>query len=190
MPLEREHMQRSKLMLVALLAVAGSVGAARADEVTPEQDKDIRHLLEITGASNMSTELASGTSKQLIDMLKAANVPERAYDIVRREVKAVESTQKGWLMDQVVPVYARHFSAQEIKDLIAFYESPLGRKTVREMPQIMEDTFALGKAWNIRVAPEIDRRVTQALAKEGLLPAKPPAAQSSPAPKPEATPKP
>jgi hypothetical protein len=166
---------------VAVLAVAGSLGVARAEEkLTPERDQDIRHLLEITNATSMSADLATSTSKQLVDMLKAANVPERGYDIVRREVKAVADEQGPALLDQVVALYARHFSADEIRQLVTFYESPLGRKTVAEMPQIMEDTFALGQAWNKKTAPMIDRRVTAALTKEGLLPQKAPAGPASP----------
>ena len=35
---------------------------------------------------------------------------------------------------QLLPVFAKHFTQKELRDLTAFYESPLGRKAVAVMP--------------------------------------------------------
>jgi hypothetical protein len=36
-------------------------------------------------------------------------------------------------------IYAKHFSAQELRDLLAFYKSPTGRKALQIMPTVTAD---------------------------------------------------
>ena len=42
-------------------------------------------------------------------------------------------------MTQMPTIYARHFSAGELRELIAIYKTPLGQKMLREMPKVMGD---------------------------------------------------
>nr|WP_229503064.1 DUF2059 domain-containing protein [Pseudoduganella guangdongensis] len=37
-------------------------------------------------------------------------------------------------------MYARHFSAEDVKALTAFYRSPAGKKALQVMPQLMADS--------------------------------------------------
>jgi hypothetical protein len=39
--------------------------------------------------------------------------------------------------------YAKHYSADDLKRLLAFYQSPLGQKALKVMPQVMADSSAL-----------------------------------------------
>ena len=52
----------------------------------------------------------------------------------------------GWdaIKDDVAKIYAKHFTTQELKDLIKFYESPTGKKTLKELPAIMMEGRELG----------------------------------------------
>ena len=38
-------------------------------------------------------------------------------------------------------IYARHFTVQEIQDLIGFYQTPTGRKALQELPQVTAELF-------------------------------------------------
>lgn len=170
-----------------------------AADLSPEARADIRHLLEITGASNLGDQMAADTTDQLVQLLKAANpqMPKRAFDVVNREVTAVVTEQMsapGGFLDQIVTVYGKNFTSAEIRELIAFYESPVGKKTVSTMTQVMGESMAIRQKWGQTIVPEIDRRVTDALGKEGLLPKQAPSPGQSqkpePAPKPAQSPEP
>jgi hypothetical protein len=54
-----------------------------------------------------------------------------------------------------VAIYDRHFSHQEILDLIQFYESPLGRRLVEETPGITQDSMEAGQEWGMRLGEKI-----------------------------------
>jgi uncharacterized protein len=46
------------------------------------------------------------------------------------------------LVEQVYyPMYDRHFSEGELKDILAFYESPTGKRTIAVMPQLVQESM-------------------------------------------------
>src|SRR4029077_3915268 len=42
--------------------------------------------------------------------------------------------------DSIVPIYASHFSLEDIEGITRFYESPLGRRLVRTLPQVSQES--------------------------------------------------
>ena len=46
-------------------------------------------------------------------------------------------------MKDAPAIYARHFTAAELRELIAFNRSATGQKALHEMPQVMSETIAL-----------------------------------------------
>jgi hypothetical protein len=46
--------------------------------------------------------------------------------------------------DAIVPIYAKHFTLEDIQGLTKFYESPLGSKLVKEMPQVVQESQSVG----------------------------------------------
>jgi hypothetical protein len=47
-------------------------------------------------------------------------------------------------MEKMVPIYAARFSTQEIKQLTAFYRTPLGNKLLTSLPQISAESLQAG----------------------------------------------
>jgi len=47
------------------------------------------------------------------------------------------------VMADAPTIYARHFSAAELRDMMAFYKTPTGQKSLKAMPQVMADVFAM-----------------------------------------------
>jgi hypothetical protein len=48
------------------------------------------------------------------------------------------------LREEVTKLYAQTFTVAELKELNAFYVSPIGQKTVKAMPEIMQKSSMLG----------------------------------------------
>ncbi|HZP76914.1 MAG TPA: DUF2059 domain-containing protein [Pseudolabrys sp.] len=40
-------------------------------------------------------------------------------------------------------IYARHFTAAELRELVEFYHSPVGAKALHELPQIAAESIGL-----------------------------------------------
>ena len=73
-------------------------------------------------------------------------------------------------MDQVVPIYNKYLTHPEIKELLAFYQTPLGEKIRSVLPQITHESMLAGQQWAQKLIPEIDKRVEESLKREGILP--------------------
>jgi hypothetical protein len=58
------------------------------------------------------------------------------------------------LVDMVVPIYARHFTQEELEQLLAFYQSPIGKRMVEEQPLLVKESMEAGAEWGKRIAAE------------------------------------
>jgi uncharacterized protein len=126
-------------MLAAVVLLAGSAAHAdnapspealkAADELFTVVSGDMLHqlVIQITGAFWPSLE-ASARAEKIDD----ATIAELRKEFDRLELAFVTSSLK-----EAPPVYARHFTVDELKGLAAFYRTPLGAKALHEMPQVM-----------------------------------------------------
>jgi hypothetical protein len=167
-------MRKSRTILACLLA-AVVVQVARADELTEAKRADIGRLLEATGSSGIAKQFGVAMSRAMFDMMKSSrpDFPETALAIMEQETVAVFSErldEPDGLLALTVPIYHRYFTHQEVRDLLAFYATPVGKKTVTVMPRLVQESMAVGQAWGQSLGTEIERRIVAALRKEGLLP--------------------
>jgi hypothetical protein len=145
------------------------------EDTTAVKYRDIKQLIYITGSENIAKQFASTISQQLFRVLKASRpeIPERAFEIMDRELMALFSEKMsapGELIDQVIPVYDKHFTHQEILELLAFYQTPIGKKTILVLPKVTNESMLAGQRWGQSLGPEIERRIINSLTREGLLP--------------------
>src|SRR5262245_47668038 len=109
-----------------------------AQNIDPQFRADTESLLQLTGSGDIEA-LAKLVAAQVIETLKRSqpDVPERTSGIVTEVVrseflKAFEAPDG--LRDKWVAIYAMHFTHDEIRVLLDFYRTPLGRKSVSLMP--------------------------------------------------------
>jgi uncharacterized protein len=163
---------RTILMLLLATFVARPV---LAEELTDAKSGDIRHLMEVTGGTVIARQFAAASSQGIFQALKASRpeVPDRALEVMDRELMALFSEKMaapGGLMDQVIPVYHKYFTHQEIRELLDFYQTPIGKKAIMVLPRVVSDSMVAGRRWGESLGPEIETRVRAALEREGLLP--------------------
>ncbi|MCE2424454.1 MAG: DUF2059 domain-containing protein [Pseudomonadales bacterium] len=53
--------------------------------------------------------------------------------------------------------------------MIAFYETPIGKKAIKVMPQLMVDSMQAGQRWAMTVMPEVEQKVLAQMREEGLF---------------------
>lgn len=152
-------MNRLWLATVLVVSLLGRIAAAESPApAAPEPSKqdDIRTLMTLTGAGKIGTQLVD----QLMASFKQSypNVPESFWSAFGKEVNA------DGLVDKLVPVYDRHLTHEDIRQLIAFYRSPIGKKMIEALPQITQDSMKIGQDWGRQVAEQVAAR----LEKEGL----------------------
>lgn len=149
------------LALLLAPAVAAEQPAQAKTAVQPgdtDKSRDIRRLLVLTGAGNLGTQVMD----QILRSFRQSHpaVPAKFWDDLRGEMNADQLTQL------VVPIYDRHLSHDDVKQLLAFYESPVGRKLIAVQPQIVAESMKAGEEWG-RAAAE---RILQRMKEQGYSP--------------------
>lgn len=161
--------------LFSVLLVALVVNTAPADDLTPAKTHDIKRLIEMTGGTNVAKQFSSAITQQLFQVLKSAKtaIPDNALQVMEQEISTLITANisaPGGLVDQVVPIYNKYLTHPEIKELLAFYQTPLGEKIRSVLPQITHESMLAGQQWAQKLIPEIDKRVEESLKREGILP--------------------
>lgn len=162
---------------VFLVAFALTSASAQADELTPAKKADIIKLLGLNGTERIvepfSGMVTQGYMQSLGDCPKCSpKIPE----IVKAETANVLRAHlggAGGLIERQLPVYQAHFTHAEIKQLVAFYGSPIGQKMVKESNVLMRDSIGVSQQWGRELSPEIKQSIDGALAKAGIKPSAP-----------------
>jgi hypothetical protein len=133
--------------LTAILAALCLVLTAVA-QVTKEQETEIRKMIQLTGMMKMMEQMKD----QMLTSLKQgspAGVPEEFWDKARKKMKVED------LIEQIIPLYAKYYSVEDIKAINAFYESPAGQRLLAQLPQLMQESMKIGQAWGQKAAQEV-----------------------------------
>ena len=114
---------------------------APAKTIDPQKDSDIRSLLELIGAHDMILDAETNSTEQYRQRL-ASLTPnnDKAQEAVNSYLAVFQKKfDADALADQLVVIYDKHYSGEEIKGLLQFYGSPLGQKVAAELPKISKE---------------------------------------------------
>jgi len=134
------------LGLLALLALGAPLLAQDAKPpATPASPAQLRRLLAATGEEKLVREM----SAEMI--ARARGAAEAAAKATGGEVQGLPAIEAAYepekLMEIVGSVYAKHFGAAEVDEMLRFWESPTGKRLAALQPQIVEETREALAAW-------------------------------------------
>ncbi len=64
-------------------------------------------------------------------------------------------------------MYATRFSQQELKELLTFYQSAVGKKFVTLLPNVLEESFIKTQEWGGKLSEEIVQTMRAEMKKRG-----------------------
>ena len=109
--------------------------------IDPQKESDIRSLLELIGARDTILEAANNSTEQYRQKLIAlAPSDDKAQEAINSYLAVFQRKfDADALNDQLVAIYDKHYSDEEIRGLLQFFGSPLGQKAAAEMPKISKE---------------------------------------------------
>lgn len=109
--------------------------------IDPQKESDIRSLLELIGARDTILEAANNSTEQYRQKLIAlAPNDDKAQEAINSYLAVFQKKfDADALNDQLVAVYDKHYTDEEIRGLLQFFGSPLGQKAAAEMPKISKE---------------------------------------------------
>ena len=156
---------------ITIFVFSISMGA-QANEISAEKKKTIRGIMEQTGALQLGEIFSQAFGQQMIQALQNArpDIPKKAFQIVKEEVDATvreEIFEKETFYKLMYPIYDKYFTLEELQQLSNFYNTKLGQKTIKVLPQITQESMQVGQIWGQNLGPVISERVLKRLNEAG-----------------------
>jgi uncharacterized protein len=165
-------------------------------KLDPAKEAAIRHLLDITGESKEGENISAGWTSRVHDGMSRAIPPDQLPKFMDTfTTKFNASASPNAVTDAMVAIYARHFSLEDIQVITKFYESPIGQRMVKEMPDVSRESQTAGMQMDQKIVMQVlwgmsDEypQLKQMLPPDPSKPAPAPAPSAAPAPGSSATP--
>lgn len=161
---EDKKLKASRVLLITM-AVCGAMVAANVamSKDNRPSKADVVELLRLSGSDNITKELIPLISMQFVVGLRRLNnnVSEGTEEEIRAAVGGYldAPAQQAKLLDHLVPIYLNRFSEMEVRQLIAFYRTPVGRKWTATLPLINGEVAQAGQAWATEIMPGLKNAV-------------------------------
>ena len=154
--------QISLLFLLVAFAVPTFAQNAR----TTEKQQAVKELVTLIGADSKADDMMNALLTQFDDLetqtvkvvldehrdlspadrkaIEELILSEKENSSKRFEEKLISKMNFNELMSDITyTIYDKHYTLEEIRDLITFYKTPTGQKSIKLMTPIMTDTMQL-----------------------------------------------
>lgn len=160
----------SALMLVgaAAMQTAGAQQISGLPNIPPASLALSKEILGVKQANSMYggavgavvTQIKQGFLQSNLDKQKDL---EEVAAIVTKELTGRENE----IGEAMAKLYAAGFSEQELRDLLAFFKSPLGKKMIENEPKALDMSAAFMNAWAQKFSDEVGERMRAEMKKRG-----------------------
>jgi uncharacterized protein len=157
---------RVACLALGLLA-AGSAGA-QSQPPSPEAMTAARELIVTMRAAEYFKTIMPALMRNLKPAI-VQNRPqvERDYDALVPLLLEGMDARVNEIIDEVAALYARTFTAEELREVVAFYRGPTGQKFVQRLPLITQESMIIGQRFGQSIGTEIRDRMISELRKRG-----------------------
>jgi uncharacterized protein len=153
----------------ALVLTASGAVPARADDPSPTAVADARTVIVASGISKSFDFMVP----QMLGMLER-NVTATRPDIKDKlhatllQLEPEFAKTEDAVINAAAAGLAKRLSPAELKDVVAFFQSPSGKKYVEATPGMLEDVVAALEAWRQKLSTDMMTRVREELKKQGV----------------------
>ena len=160
-----------RLLIILLLAMTWSSSVAIAETVPTTEAGKVREaelLVRLSLTDRVMTNVQDNYTNQLGAVLTAQEVPaEDAARLIDEEMQDLADSEHQRLLDALVPIYRRYYTADEIHQLLSFYQTEVARKSIRVSGMIAAEGQQFVRLWNENFEQELLERVKARLREAG-----------------------
>jgi len=161
-------LKRSLVAGFCALVLGFYTGSASAQPVSDDAIAAARELMIVMRATDQFKALLPN----VVQAMKPAVVQgrpdvEKDFDVIVPVLLEGMNVRVDELTNELATVYARNFTADEMRQITAFYRSVTGQRFVEKMPAVAQQSLPVGQAWGQKVAAELQGRIAEELRKRG-----------------------
>ncbi|MEI8139668.1 MAG: DUF2059 domain-containing protein [bacterium] len=135
-----------KIIFLLAVIIVVSCNSFAQTEIPAEKHQEIVKMLQITGTE----KILKGIKTQMMNGLKTSmtKIPDAFWS--KFETKMDMAT----LIEQIIPLYDKYYTLEDLKSINAFYQSPTGQKVLSTSPQIFQESLTIGQKWGEKMGKE------------------------------------
>ena len=120
-------------------------------------------------ATTVFTPLIAGVVEQA-KLLYLQQNPGLAKDLneIAEKMRADLAPRFAELSDEMAKLYATRFTDPELKAILVFYQSPVGKKLLDQQPNVVDDSMKFAQDWANKLSDQVIAQMRDELKKRGL----------------------
>lgn len=151
-------MKRMKcLFLMMLITLIFSLNVAASGDT---HRASVEKLLLLTKQDQLLEQTFPQIKQLVLQQIQQTELSQEQSRLMEEYFNKIFDVMKdemSWdkMKDDFIQIYMAVYTEQEVNELIAFYESPIGQKTVEKMPQLMQESMAISQKYTMNMMPKI-----------------------------------
>jgi hypothetical protein len=166
-------LRRAMAAMLALIALC-LVEPARAQsvppppQVSPAQLLLAKQIVSIKGVNAMLAPLIRGVVQKTKDSVLQTNIMwGKDLNEIALQIEKELQPRSVEVIDASARYYASHFTEAELKQLLTFYQSPVGQKMLVEEPKALDETMAYAGSWGDDLSIDVMNKLRAEMKKRG-----------------------
>ncbi len=157
---------RPAIVLVALAAF--SPAAHTQPKPSAAALVTAHELVNVTGATALFTPLIAGVVEQA-KILFLQQDPSLAKDLneIATKMRNDLNPRFSEVTNEVAMLYATNFTEEELKQILVFYQSPVGKKLLAQQPVVIDSSMKFAQEWANKLSDDVVARIREELKKRG-----------------------
>jgi len=151
-----------------LALVLAAISPAQAQQPTANALALAKEIIIVKGGNAIYEPVVPQVVEQARGLFLQSN-PTLGKDIneVAAKLQAELTPRTAELLNDGARLYAARFTEQELKEVLAFYKSPVGRKVITQEPVILDQSGSNVDAWANKLADEVIAKFRAEMRKRG-----------------------
>jgi hypothetical protein len=142
--------------------------AAAAPQPTPGALLLAKQIVQIKNVKEVFQPIIGGVVQKVKEGFLQTNFMwSKDLNEVALNVQTEFEPRLTELIDSSARIYATHFSEQELRDLLAFYQSPLGQKVLVQEPKVLDESMIYAGNWANSLSQEVAAAMRVEMKKRG-----------------------
>jgi uncharacterized protein len=156
------------IALVAVAIVEPAAAQAPAAKPSPAAILLAKQIVELKGVKQMMDPVVIGVVEKVKGVVMQQNFMwQKDINEVTQQLHKEFDGRSSELVDAAARAYASHFTEPELKQILAFYQSPVGQKMIVEEPKAIDDSMKETAGWADDLSIDVMNRMRAEMKKRG-----------------------
>ena len=136
------------------------------------EKKPAEELLELMKFKQLMTGVSNTAFAPFLNQLRKQGFPEAGIKEVKEasEVYFDQVASDPGLKKEMMELYEKEFTDLELKEIVAFYRTPLGQKALHRLPALSQSGAKLGEKYGLKPQAGFKEQMTRIMKKYKPVP--------------------